>query len=286
MRTERALEAAEGDGPRTRVVEVLTAVFAIGGYACTIVFLAVGFRSGRWPFPGGDVAVFYGPAGDALRGGGEVYFPGFLYGPPWAVAFAAVSWLGPWAIHAIVVALDVAALWTIAWGNWRRLGYILWFPLIAWEIAAGQLNLLIAAAIVAAQHGIVWPLAAMTLAKVWPAVALPLRHWRRFLIDLALFSLLSLPWLVLWPQWFETLVDTSSHPLGPVVPVPWVARAAIAAILLAFQRPWTRALAAAIVSPGLYWGQLVVLVAPISLWLARNDLPIEGSPFQLRRRSA
>jgi hypothetical protein len=42
-------------------------------------------------------------------------------------------------------------------------------------------------------------------------------------------------------------------------------------VLLFFQRPWTRALAAAIVSPGLYWGQLVVLVAPFSLWLARRD---------------
>ena len=187
------------EASRRHLVDLLTAAFAIGGYACCIVFLIVGFSSGRWPFPGGDVAVFYGPAGDALRAGGEVYFPGFLYGPPWAVAFAAVSWLGPAAIHGIILALDAVALWTIAWGNWRRLGYILWIPLIPYELAAGQLNLLIAAAIVAAQHGIVWPLAAMTLAKVWPAIALPLRHWRRFLIALAAFALISLPWLYLWP---------------------------------------------------------------------------------------
>ena len=94
------------------------------------------------------------PAGDALRAGKVVYFPGFLYGPPWAVAFAAVSWLGPAPVHATILVLDVVALWTIAWGNWRRLGYILWFPLIPFEIAAGQLNLVIAAAIVAAQRGL------------------------------------------------------------------------------------------------------------------------------------
>ena len=112
-----------------------------------------GFAGGQWPFPGGDVVDFYAPAGDALRAGAQVYFPGFLYGPPWAVAFGAVSWLGPAAIQAIVLTLDAVALWTIAGGNLRRLGYILWCPLIPFEIAAGQLNLLIAAAIVAAQRG-------------------------------------------------------------------------------------------------------------------------------------
>jgi hypothetical protein len=250
------------------MVDLLITAVAIGGYACCLTFLVVGFSNGQWPFPGGDVAVFYAPAGDALRAGGNVYFPGFLYGPPWAVAFAAVSWLGPAAIHAIILALDAVALWTIAWGDWRRLGFILWFPLIPFEIAAGQLNLVIAAAIVAAQHGIVWPLAAVSLAKVWPAVALPPRYWRQFLVALVLIALVSVPWLHLWPQWVAALIDTSSHPFGPVIPVPWIARAGAASVLLLLQRPWTRALAATIVSPGLYWGQLVVLVAPVSLWLA------------------
>ena len=265
MQTDRAHDA------RRRAADLLSLAAAIGGYACCAVFLIQGFASGQWPFPGGDVTDFYAPAGDALRAGEEVYFPGFLYGPPWAVAFGAISWLGPAVMHAIIIVLDVVALWTIAWGNWRRLGYILWFPLIPFEIAAGQLNLLIAAAIVAAQRGIVWPLAAMSLAKVWPVVALPPRHWRRFLVALVAFSLVTLPWLDLWPQWVEALIETSAHPYGPLVPVPWIARAAVAVVLLLFRRPWTRALAAAIISPGLYWGQLVVLVAPFSLWLARRD---------------
>ena len=258
---------------RRRMFSGLTAAFAIGGYASCIVFLVVGFRVGQWGFPGGDVAVFYAPAGDALRTGGTVYAPGFLYGPPWAVAFATVSWLGPAAIHAIILALDVVALWTIAWGNWRRLGYILWFPLVPFEIAAGQLNLVAAAAIVAAQHGVVWPLAAVSLAKIWPALALPLRYWRPFLLALAIFALVSLPWLALWPDWAAALIAALGHPYGPVVSVPWIPRAFVAAVLLFFPRPWTRALAASLISPGLYWGQLVVLVAPISLWLARRDFP-------------
>ncbi len=256
-----------------RLVEALTTAFAIGGYACFAVFLLVGFSDGQWPFPGGDVQDFYLPAGDALRSGGTVYFPGFLYGPPWAVAFAAVSWLGPAWIHAAVLVLDVVALWAIAWGNWRRLGYLLWFPPVAFEVAAGQLNLIIAGAIVAAQRGHVWPLAAVSLAKVWPAVALPPRHWRPFVIALVVFALVSLPWVGLWPQWFAALVDVSAHPLGPLVPIPWLPRAGAAIVLLLLRRPWTRALAAAIISPGLYWGQLVVLVAPASLWLQRREVP-------------
>jgi len=257
---------------RRRVVNVLSTAVPIGGYAIGIAFLVEGFASGLWPFPGGDVVDFYARAGDALRSGASVYFPGFLYGPPWAVAFGAVSWLGPAAIHAIILALDAVALWTIAGGNLRRLGYILWFPLIPFEIAAGQLNLLIAAAIVAAQRGTTWPLAAMSIAKVWPAVALRPRDWRRFLVAIAVISLVSLPWPQLWPQWVAALIDTSGHPLGPVVPVPFIARAGVAVVLLVFQRPWTRALAAAIISPGLYWGQLVILVAPFSLWLARREV--------------
>ncbi len=255
-----------------RFTDLLSIAAAIGGYACGAVLLIAGFTGGQWPFPGGDVADFYAPAGDALRAGGQVYFPGFLYGPPWAVAFGAVSWIGPAAIHAIILVLDAVALWTIAGGNLRRLGHILWFPLIPFEIAAGQLNLLIAAAIVAAQRGITWPLAAVSLAKVWPAVALPLRSWRRFLVAVALLSLTTVPWLPLWPQWVAALVEASSHPLGPVIPIPWIARAVVAAALLLLRRPWARALAAAIVSPGLYWGQLVILVAPFSLWLARREI--------------
>jgi hypothetical protein len=252
-----------------RAANALSATLAVGGYAFAITLLVVGFANGQWPFPGGDVVDYYARSGDALRNGAPVYGgePGFFYGPPWAVAFAALSWLGPAAIHAVVLALDVAALWIIGGRDWRRLGWILWFPLIPFDLAAGQLNLVIAAAIVLAQRGTTWPLAAMSLAKVWPILALPPRYWRGFLVAAAVFALASLPWLSLWPGWIETLLSRLPHPLGPVVPVPFLVRAPIAVVLVALQRPWSRALGAMIASPDLYWGQLVVLVAPLSLLL-------------------
>src|SRR2546423_2400017 len=223
-----------------------SAALAIGGYAFAITLLVVGFANGQWPFPGGDVVDYYARSGDALRNGSTVYGgdPGFFYGPPWAVAFAALSWLGPAAIHAVILALDVAALWVIAAGGWRRLGWFLWIPLIPFEIAAGQLNLLVAAAIVLAQPGPTWPLAAMSLAKGWPVLALPPRYWRRFVVAALIFGLVSLPWLSLWPGWIETLLSRLPHPLGPVVPVPFLVRAPVAVVLLVVQRAWSRALAA------------------------------------------
>jgi hypothetical protein len=259
---------------------LLSGAVAVGGYAFTTVLLIAGFTSGQWPFPGGDVVDYYAAAGDALRSGGQVYGTEylFLYAPPWAVAFGAVSWLGAGAIHGIILALDAVALWAIAGGNPRRLGHLLWFPLIAFEIAAGQLNLLVAAAIVVAQRGTTWPLAAMTLAKVFPALALPPRHWRRFAVELLAISLVTLPWLYLWPQWVATLVEIGTNPRGPVVPVPWIARAVIAGLLLLARRAWCRALAAAIVSPTLYWGQLVIFAAPLVLWLDRRELDERPSP--------
>jgi hypothetical protein len=273
-----------------RLSRLLTAAAAIGGYAFFAVLLSQGFASGQWPFPGGDVVAFYARAGDALRSGSMVYFHGFLYSPPWAVAFASLSWLGPAAIHIVILVLDGVALWTIAGRNLKRLGYLLWFPLIPFEVAAGQLNLIIAGAIVAAQHGRTWPLAAVSLAKVWPAAALPIRDLASFARAFLLFAALSLPWFHLWPEWIAALIVTSAHPLGPVVPIPFIYRAAVALALVAAARPWTRALAASIVSPGLYWGQLVVLVAPLALWLesrresaAASKPPDQGPQSPLER---
>jgi hypothetical protein len=264
-------QAAPYVNGRDRAIAVARYAFAIGGYAATIALLVVGFGSGRWPFPGGDVSSYYDLAGDGLRNGTDVYIPGFLYGPPWAVAFAGVGVFGAWAIHAAILALDIVALWVIAGGKWQRLGFLLWFPLIAFELAAGQLNLLIAAAIVAAQRGSVWALAVVTTAKVWPIVALPLRKWRPFLITMAALFVVTLPWFDLWPKWVAALLAIAETPLGPLVPIPWWLRLVAAAGLLLLRRPWAAALAASIASPNLYWGQLVVLVAPLVLWLDRRE---------------
>ena len=270
--------------PRRRLILI---ALSAGGYAFTLILLWIGFSNGQWPFPGGDVVAYFAPAGEAVRNGTAVYvaspeFPGFRYGPPWAVAFAPLSLGGPALIHAFILVLDGIALLALARGSLLRLGFILWFPLISFELAAGQLNLLIAAAIVVAQRGVAWPLAIVSFAKVWPALALRPADWRKFALAVAIVALVTLPWLPLWPAWIGSLINTADTPHGPLIPVPFAARAVIAALLIALQRPWSRALGAILASPNLYWGQLVVLVAPLAVWLdppRAADAPAgDGSP--------
>jgi hypothetical protein len=273
---------------RGSIAAVAGSALAIGGYAFTITMLVIGFRSGQWPFPGGDVVDFYAGGGNAFRNGDQIYYPGSpispFYGPPWILAFAALSGLaGAAAIHAVILVLDVVALWVVAGSDWRRLGWLLWCPLVPFDIAAGQLNLPVAAATVAAQRGTTWPLAAMSLAKVWPMFALRPRDWRPFLIAVVVFAAITLPWAWLWPEWIGFLAVRAPQPIGPLIPVPLLARVPVALLLIAIQRPWSRALGALMLSPNLYWGQLVVLIAPVSLWLMRHEFRAEEpARWQLR----
>lgn len=46
-------------------------------------------------------------------------------------------------------------------------------------------------------------------------------------------------------------------------------RAIIALGLLAMRRPWSRALAAVVATPAFYVASLVLLIAPICVWLRR-----------------
>ena len=253
---------------RTRVSMRRLAWFALGmgGWAFAVLIWIVGFQDGRFVFPGGEVRVFYAFAGDAFRSGADPYAINadgtvFFYAPPWAAAFAMLSWAGPAAIHAVILVGDLLALRYMARG-WVRAGVLCWYLLVPWEMAAGQINLIMAASIVAAVRGTAWPAAIMALAKVSPLLAVSRRDWRPIAIALVAAAVLTLPRLDLWPLWIERLVWGLSNPLGPLVPVPFVVRLPVALILVAWGRPWSRALGAVLATPGFYWASLVLLVAP------------------------
>jgi hypothetical protein len=234
----------------------------------------VGFGTQGWAFPGIDVALVFYPVGEAFLETQRPYTGLFFYGPPWAPIFGLFAALPYGLLHVAIIALDVVALWVIAGRSWVRAGLLLWFPLVIGEFASGQLNILCAAAIVEAQRGRTWPLAIMSWAKLWPALALPLRHWRRFLVAGLAFGLLALPWPHLYVDWIQALLGNIEDPIAPLVPVPFLLRLPVALGLIALQRPWTRALGAMLASPNLYWGQLVVVIAPVALWIearARRD---------------
>lgn len=249
---------------------------AFGGIAFTLLQLVVGFQLGLFPIPSRD-ALIWDRVGDAIWTGVPIYYlapvatDSFWYAPPIAVAFAAVSWLPIEAQALLLLVGRIAALRVIA-GSWVGAGIACWFPLVAFDLGGGNINLLVAAAIVLAVDRrpqlAVWG----ALAKLGPALAIDPRDWRK-VVPVALVALaITLPWLHLWPEYVNHLVGNIAVPLGPQVPVPiWIRVAAALALLALVRTRWARALAATIAIPAFYWGSLVVLIAPVAV-LIRDRL--------------
>lgn len=247
--------------------------FAAGGVAWFLIQAAM--LAQKWTIPGGDIQNTDLAAGLAIRDGiSPYYLPGsptpYFYAPPWALAFALLSFIPPAAAYVVVVASDIAALRYMA-GSWRRFCFLLWFPLLPFEILGGAINLIIAASIVAAIRGPAWLAVAGGLAKLSPVLAVDPRQWRRYLLPCAVALAITLPWLSLWSAWIQALLTALSGPaLGPYVPIPFAVRLIVAVILVATRRPWALALGAAIATPAFYFGSVVLLIAPLTIaWSAR-----------------
>lgn len=160
----------------------VASALAIGGYLVAAVILSWGFTSGKFAIPGND-ALIWDRVGDEVRSGISPYYSvegpgGFYYAPPWALFFAAISWLPAQVTALVMIALEIGALRYVA-GSWRRVGYCLWLPLVAFELPSSQTNLLVAAAIAAALRGDSRAAVVMALAKLSPALAIDTRDWRR-----------------------------------------------------------------------------------------------------------
>lgn len=262
-------------------LQIGAVALSIGGASFTVLQIVVGSQTGAFPIPPGDTLI-WDRVGDSLRAGTEIYFSAqpltdsFWYAPPWAVAFAATSWLPAWTLHLVLVVAKVASLRVIA-GSWLGAGIASWFPLVAFDIASGSFNLVMAAGIVAAVRGSPQLAAIAALAKFGPILAVDPRQWRT-VVHVALAAILvTLPWLWLWPAWIGHLAGNISSPLGPQIPVPIAVRWVIAVGLLALRRPWARALAAAIAIPAFYWGSLVILIAPVAV-VVRGRPGLRGAP--------
>jgi hypothetical protein len=245
---------------------------SFGGVAFVVVQLIVGMKAGLFPIPGGDELI-WDRVGDSVLTGTPIYYlapnptDSFWYAPPLAVLFATVSWLPVVLQHWLFTVLKIASLRLIA-GSWVGAGIACWFPLVAFELGGGNFNLLIAAGIVLAIRGRPRLAVLGALAKLGPALAIDPRDWRKAL-PVALLSLaITLPWLHLWPEWIAHLVANLGFPLGPQIPIPFSVRVIAAAALLLISRAgWSRALAATLAIPAFYWGSLVILIAPLAVWL-------------------
>jgi hypothetical protein len=230
-----------------------------------------------WQISGGQLTAgvdleAYIRAGQDLLAGRPVYIGEvggrlvFSYAPPWAVACAALAWIPGSILQLGVMALDLLSLRYLT-GSWLRIGLVFLFPITIFLIVAGNLELMIAAAIVLAwRAGRPEPLVVFALAKIAPALALPPRHWRPAVVALAVSLLITLPWLWLWRDWVEYLLR--QPPLIAIsIPIPWFYRLPFALALLLVRRPWAAALAVVVAIPTLYNSTLLILLAPLRLYL-------------------
>lgn len=250
------------EGPRARRTPLslrqgIGFTLSVVGYIVTSFILYWGFRNGAFPIPGAD-ALIWDRVGDELRVGISPYYQvtgtgGFYYAPPWALAFAAVSWLPPMTLALGMIGLEIAALWYIA-GSWMRLGWCLLLPLVAWELPSSQTNLIMAAAIAAAIRGSPRLAVIAAAAKISPILAIDPRQWRRALPVALVLVAITVPWLGLWADWIAQLVRNSSANIaGAQIAIPLLPRLIVAAALLLLRRPWARGLAAIVAIPAPYW---------------------------------
>ena len=260
---------------------------SLGGYSIFVFMVGWAISAGIF-VPGhllsGDVRDVYDAAGDALRNGQPVYtyaYPPYFYAPPMTVLFGAVSWLPVAVTYGVVTVLNVAALRYVA-GSWRRLGYLLWIIPIPFELALGNINLLLAAAMVAAVRSDRTALPAiLTFAKFSPVLAVNPLLWRSFALWILLGICITMPWWWLWPQWFEQMQRAWQSPVGNLLPIPLLLRLSVALVLVATRTRMGRVTGAVIAIPAFYWLTIVMLVAPISILF---DLHDEGR-IRLHRRS-
>lgn len=251
---------------------------SVGGYLFLAYVLWWGFSSGKFATPGGD-ALVWDRAGDQIRAGINPFqrvidnpTSSFWYLPPMGVILSVTSLLPQLVQWAGIIALEVAALRYVC-GSWRNVGFAAWFPLVGFELVSGNFNFVIAAGIVAAARGDPRLSTVMSFAKLSPALSIHPRDWRPAVVTGLVMVAITLPFLWLWPLWFQGITAAYGQPLGPQIPVGFLPRLALAGTLLLIRRPWTRALAAVVAIPAFYWITFVMLIAPLAVWSRRVARP-------------
>ena len=255
----------------------LAGLSAIGYLLCLRALIDHGiFNHGG---AGGGDLIAYWTAGAHVLSGAPVYGAGvggyaaYLYPPPLAQVFALPSLLpfpaAVWLWRAVVLlCLRVAV------GSWRRAGIamLVWPPVIA-ELDAGNVHLVMAAAVAMMIRGDGTWLVPAALTKFASLAAIPIAvrdDPRGLLKGIAIAAGIMLVSFAITPSmWLDyagfitgvSAVDSSWYNLGGFVPMPIRVGLALAAVIAALR--WTRmlAVAAMLALPVLWFHGLSMLVA-------------------------
>jgi hypothetical protein len=254
--------------------------------------LLVGAAYAVWQLTGGapesqDSKAYYlasldDPYARSLVGGDYAY----LYSPAFAQALAPLRLLPiGWFVAIWTLVLVAALAWTA-----RRLALplLLFQPVIA-SIALGNVELLIAAAIVA---GFRWPAAwaFVLLSKVTPGIGLVWfavrREWRALAIALgATAGIAAVSFAIapgLWFDWANVLMRNGGTAVSlPTLPGPLWLRVLAGGVLVAWgartDRRWTVPVGAAIAVPvGWFTFTAIIAVAVAGLWVRTPGWSIRG----------
>jgi len=205
----------------------------------------------------------------------------YRYPPPLAQVFAVLHLL-PFPLVAGLWIGMLFAIVLVLGGRWAPL--VLLFPPTLAELYLGNVNLLIALAIVV---GFRWPASwsVVLLTKMTPGIGLAWfafrREWRKLAIALGATAAVAAISFVLAPQLWREFIEAMTVQAPAAIDVPPAAiqislpiRLVVAVVVIAYgartDRHWLVPVAATIAAPALWWNVFVILVACVPLLEGRG----------------
>lgn len=199
---------------------------------------------------------------------------GFYYSPAIAQVLAPLTLLSWPAFHALLVVANLSALYWML-GRWAVVA--LAFPPVLIELYSANVNLLIAAAIVAGfRYPGTWALPLLT--KVAPGIGLlwfaARREWRPLGIALgATTAIIAISFALapdLWFEWVGILTGNAGiRPPALALQIPLAVRLPIGVVIVVWggltNRRWTVPIAVTLAMPILWPAQLSILLAIVPL---------------------
>ena len=218
----------------------------------------------------------------------------FHYSPAIAQVFALFHGL-PWFVF--LFGYEALLVGTVIWLGWRWTPLLFAFPPLILELYAGNINLLLAAAVaLGLRHPAAW--AFVFLTKVTPGIAViwfaARREWRKLGIALgATAAIVAVSFALapsLWTAWFTVLTTLQGQAEGEL-PIPLLVRLPVAAAVVWWgavtDRRWAVPVAATIATPVLWIGWpawLVVLFG--ALPLLRDEASETATAHEEERHTA
>ena len=197
----------------------------------------------------------------------------YLYSPAFLQAIAPLRALPEWGFVLAIVLAEAGALLLL---TGRNIGWTLFLLVPIWELSLGNINLLLAVAIVVGfRYPAAW--ATVLLTKVTPGVGVlwfaARREWGSLAAALGATAVIAAVSFVFapgqWTAWLGVLRANGTHPVAQAFAAELPARVAIAALAVLWgartDRRWVVPVAAAVATPGLSLISASIVIGAVPL---------------------